>query len=204
MKLIINFFIFFTFLLIINSCGNTSKKSTNVATQSQSVEAIIKRSGTKIPTKTARQRDKALDDAQNRLRTGGGLFGKKPMTINDLFNKSDNDNKQSIASIGLPINAILWKSSLEVVSFMPISSADPFAGIIITDWYSLIDNPKERCKLNIFINGAELSTENLRVNTFCQILNDNLWVDGGDMKENSRKIEDAIFNKAKKIKLSLN
>ena len=204
MKLIINFFIFFTFLLIINSCGNNSKKSTNVVAQSQSIEEIIKRSGTKIPTTTARQRAKALDDAQNRLKTGGGLFGKKPMEINDLFKNSENDNKQSVASIGLPINAILWKSSLEVVSFMPISSADPFAGIIITDWYSLVDNSKERCKLNVFIKGVELNTENLQVNTFCQILNDNSWVDGGNMKEQSRKIEDAIFNKAKKIKLSLN
>ena len=33
--------------------------------------------------------------------------------------------------------SIFMESSLETISFMPLSSADPFGGLIITDWYTL-------------------------------------------------------------------
>ena len=89
-----------------------------------SKDQIIARSGT-----TFRNEDRAFKDAQNRLMSGGGLFGKKGLAVEDLFGQQ---TEQSSTSIGLPINAILWKSSLETISFMPIASADPFAGIIIT------------------------------------------------------------------------
>ena len=36
----------------------------------------------------------------------------------------------------MPINPYLWSASLETLSFIPLSSADPFGGTIFTDWYS--------------------------------------------------------------------
>ena len=95
----------------------------------------------------------------------------------------------------MPINPYLWKASLETINFMPLSSADPFAGLIITDWYSQNDT-NERCKINIFIRGVELKTSNLKVNSFCQTLSDtNNWVSNEtDIKVNSQ-IENAILNK---------
>ena len=36
----------------------------------------------------------------------------------------------------LGVNAYLWRASLDTLSFMPLASADPFGGVIITDWYS--------------------------------------------------------------------
>ena len=137
-------------------------------------------------------------DAENRLRTGGGLFGKDGIKI---FS-TDEKNQNQISSVGLPINPYLWKATIETISFMPIASADPFSGIIVTDWYSA-NNPSERCKLNIFINGLDLKTENLKVNSFCQTLSaDKLWMDTVNNNSNDIKIENAILNKAKKIKLS--
>ena len=86
---------------------------------------------------------------------------------------------------------------------MPLATADPFAGIIITEWYSGVNNPNQRCKLNIFIKGVELKTNNLQVNSFCQTLNDiGNWVDQKVNKENNIQLENAILNQAKKIKLS--
>jgi hypothetical protein len=37
---------------------------------------------------------------------------------------------------GLSVNAYLWRAALDTLSFMPLASADPFGGTIITDWYS--------------------------------------------------------------------
>ena len=60
-------------------------------------------------------------------------------------------------------------------------------------------------KLNIFIKGLELKTENLKVSSFCQSFeNNSMWVNKKINVENNIEIENAILNKAKKIKLSLN
>lgn len=164
---------------------------------SGSVDEIIAKSGT-----TFRSTESAMKDAKNRLNTGGGLMGEKPMSTDALLN--GDKNNISTATIGLPINAILWRSSLDIINFMPLSSADPFAGVIITDWYSPKKDTRERCKVNIFIKGRELKSSNLKVNSFCQNLNNNLWIDMPIDEKNNLQIENAILNKAKKLKLSIN
>ena len=74
-------------------------------------------------------------------------------------------------------------------------------GTIITDWYSTAENQNERCKLNIFILGKSLKTENLKVTSFCQEFKDQIWVNKNVDKDNNIKIENAILNKAKKLRL---
>ena len=101
----------------------------------------------------------------------------------------------------MPINVFLWKGALDTINFMPLTSADPIGGTIITDWYSTSNNQFERCKLNIFISGRQLNTENLRVTSFCQEFKDPSWINKKIDQENNIKIENAILNKAKKLKL---
>ena len=187
---------------VLLSCNQdlTEEELAELNSKGMSVGDIVERSGT--PMRAGSDPDdlkRQLDDAENRLRTGGGLFGKKCGL--DLLNQ----NKQTASiGMGMPINPYLWKASLETINFMPLSSADPFAGLIITDWYSK-NNTNERCKINIFIKGVELKTSNLKVNSFCQTLSDkNNWVSNEtDIKINAQ-IENAILNKAKKLKLSTN
>ena len=186
--------------IFVSSCSGGEKKDTSdLYAKSTTRQAIVERSGTQMRAGSdAESKRIQLMDAENRIRTKGGLFGKEGIKI---FS-TDEQKNQGVASVGLPINPYLWKASIETISFMPIASADPFAGIIVTDWYST-NTPTERCKLNIFINGAEFKTDNLKVNSFCQKLSDkNLWVDTFNDNDNDIKIENAILNKAKKIKLS--
>ena len=120
----------------------------------------------------------------------------------NIFENEDN-NKITTTTVGMPVNPYLWKASIETINFMPLSSTDPFAGTIITDWFTSENNVGERCKLNIFIKGVEMITENLKVNSFCQTLSEeNNWVDEKINTNNNRQLENAILNKAKKIKLS--
>jgi len=199
MKILYKIFLLFIFFHL-SSCGlsklGTAEDNRKAKLMSGSVDEIIAKSGT-----TFRSTDSAMKDAKNRLNTGGGLMGKKPMSTDALLNGNQNT---STASIGLPINAILWRSSLEVIDFMPLSSADPFAGVIITDWYTPKINTNERCKINIFIKGKKLKSSNLKVNSFCQNLKNNLWIDMPVNEKNNLQIENAILNKAKKLKLSIN
>ena len=166
--------------------------------EAQTRGEIIKRSGTTFTGGSPEKDRLALADAENRLRSGGGLLGKKGLSLGDI-NKSE---KTTTAAIGFPINPYLWKGSLETIDFMPLASADPFAGIIITDWYANQGAPNERCKINIFIKGYEMKTDNLKVNSFCQSLSNGQWVDIKNNIDNDAKLENAILNKAKKIRLS--
>ena len=43
----------------------------------------------------------------------------------------------------------LWRASLDVLDFMPLTSANYSGGVIITDWYSEQGNPDESIKITI-------------------------------------------------------
>jgi hypothetical protein len=181
--------------LFVYSCNRNLEDTTELWKNANTTGEIINRSGTDF--NSANNKELALSDAQNRLQSGGGLFGKKAGI--DLFGESSNS---SSTTIGMPINPYLWKGSLETVDFMPLSSADPFGGIIITDWYTKSTKVNERCKLNIFIKGLELNSQNIKVKSFCQSLINNEWVNSPTNEFSNVQLENAILNKAKKIKLS--
>ena len=166
--------------------------------KAQTRHEIIERSGTKF--NSAINMDLALRDAETRLQTGGGLLGNDGISVSGIIN-NDSGNNNSTTTIAMAVNPFLWKGALETIDFMPLSSADQIGGTIITDWYSTSANPNERCKLNIFISGKRLNTENLRVTTFCQEFKDPSWINKKVNQEDNTKIENAILNKAKKLKL---
>ena len=185
------------FLLFGCNKNLTEEEKKELWSKAQTTGEIINRSGT--PFNPATDKKLAMDDAQNRLITGGGLLGNKAS-----FNFFDNQNnsQQTSVGMGLPINPFLWKASIDTISFMPLASTDPFAGTIITDWYTAENSFGERCKLNIFINGADLKTDNLKVLSFCQSLKNNQWVNSLSNSEDNIRLENAILNKAKKLKLT--
>ncbi len=166
--------------------------------KAQTRQSIIERSGTKF--NSAIDMDLAMRDAETRLQTGGGLLGKGGLNFDTVLGKG-NDNENSQTSIAMNVNMFLWRGALETVDFMPLNSADQVGGTIITDWYSTPEKYDERCKLNIFITGKALRTENLKVVSFCQELKDQIWVSKKIDGDNNIKIENAILNKAKKLRL---
>jgi len=189
----------FTVMMFLYGCNKnlSEEELEGLWENAQTQGEIVRRSGT--PFNLATDKDLAMSDAQNRLRSGGGLLGNKG---NLPFSKKGEETSSQITGLGMPINPYLWKASLETISFMPLSSTDPFAGTIITDWYTAETNQGERCKLNIFINGKDLKTENLKVSSFCQILKNNQWVNILSNAEENTKLENVILNGAKKLKLT--
>ena len=184
-------------LLFAASCNKnlSEEEKKELWSKAQTTGEIIDRSGTIYSS--ADRKELALRDAENRLTTGGGLFSSNGI---DLFG-GDNKNSGGFAGVGMPINPYLWSASLETLSFMPLSSADPFGGTIFTDWYGSEVNENERCKINVFISGAELNTQNLRVASFCEVFKNNKWIGIKTNNEDNISLENAILNKAKKLKL---
>lgn len=102
------------------------------------------------------------------------------------------------SSIG--VNSFLWRSSLDIISFMPVSSADPFGGVIITDWHSSPESPNERFKLNIYILGKALRADGIRVAVFRQIHSGSGWRDATVPEKTGVSIEDSILTRARQMR----
>jgi hypothetical protein len=110
---------------------------------------------------------------------------------------------KSAETTGIGVNGFLWRASLDTISFMPIASADPFGGVIITDWYSPPDNPGERMKLNIFIRDRELRADGVKVSVFRQTRASNGgWADAAVAPTTASSLENAILTKARQIRLA--
>ena len=60
----------------------------------------------------------------------------------------------------------LWKASLDVIDFMPLSSVNYSGGIIITDWYSENNNPNESMKISIRFMTNEIRSDALEIKIF--------------------------------------
>ena len=193
----------FISIILLYSCnaGKTDEEMEELWSKAQTTGQIIQRSGTSM--NSAINKEAAMRDATTRLQTGGGLFGSQGLSMSGLLNQKNNQNT-SVANIGMTLNIYLWQGALDTISFMPLSSADSVGGTIITDWYSTDSNENERCKLNIFIMGSELKTQNLRVASFCQEYKNTKWVGVEVEKNNNVLLENAILNKAKKLKLQSN
>ena len=190
----------FLFLFIFSCNSNKSEEEMDeLWSKAQTTGEIVNRSGSVFNTGT--NKELALRDAETRLQSGGGLFGKGSMSLGGIIGGNNQETNTSAGVVAMSVNPFLWRAALETIDFMPLSSADQIGGTIITDWYSTSDNEKERCKLNIFITGINLKTENLRVVSFCQEFKNPTWVNKETEKENNIKIENAILNKAKKLKL---
>jgi hypothetical protein len=185
------------FLIFLFSCNKnlTEEESKELWSKAQTTGEIVNRSGTKVNTAT--NKELAIREAETRNATGGGLFGKDGI---EIFS-TDKKQEGGFATVGMPINPYLWSASLETLNFIPLSSADPFGGTIFTDWYSTQANENERCKINVFISGAELKTQNLRVSSFCEIFKNNKWVGVTTNNKDNIDLENVILNKAKKLKL---
>ena len=126
--------------------------------------------------------------------------------VGDLFKDITGFGKKDSAGGGggggIGVNTYLWKASLDTLSFMPLMSADPFGGVIITDWHSSSETSKEKFKVVAYILGTELRVDGIKISVFKKIKNENGdWVDKKTNKVLQSKVEDAILTKARKYKI---
>jgi len=103
---------------------------------------------------------------------------------------------------GIGVNAYLWRASLDTLSFMPLASADPWGGIIITDWYVNPEKPDERFKATVYILDTRLRADALNVAIFKQVNAGGGWVDSAVTAQTETDIENAILTKARQLRLA--
>jgi len=104
---------------------------------------------------------------------------------------------------GLGVNGYLWRASLDTIAFMPIVTADPFGGVITTDWYSAPDAPNERVKVNVFILDRELRADGVRVSAFRQTKDSGGdWADAPVSPTTASSLENTILTRARQMRLA--
>lgn len=102
---------------------------------------------------------------------------------------------------GIGVNSYLWRATLDTVSFLPVTNADPFGGVILTDWYAPPETPNERFKLNVYVLGRALRADGVQVSVFRQVIDaTGTWRDSTVDPEASRKIEDSILTRARQLR----
>jgi len=120
---------------------------------------------------------------------------------------TDMDTGATIVSSGpgkmtLGVNSYLWHAALDTLSFMPLASADPFGGVIITDWYVAPNAPDERLKVTIYISDRSLRADGLKVAVFRQTHSGANWADAAPAADTAHKLEDAILTRARELRLA--
>jgi hypothetical protein len=118
-------------------------------------------------------------------------FEEDPESIFDLFrNQGDPDR-------GIAVNRYLWEASLDTLSFLPIESADPFSGLIITGWGRPVGAPGAY-KVTVLIADPALDARSLKVAAFRQ-------GGGGGVpvaEAENRALEDAILTRARQLRIA--
>jgi hypothetical protein len=118
--------------------------------------------------------------------------------------RGDTTAEARLGAGGAPIgvNSFLWQASLETLDFMPLSSADPFGGVIITDWFADAQAPSERFKAQVYILDTRLRADAVKVEFFRQIRTDGQWADAPADPDTVSQLENAILRKARELKLA--
>ena len=138
-----------------------------------------------------------------RDRVRGRLTGQDDGIV--LFGTSRNSSAAANAGApgggaGLGVNAYLWRATLDTLSFMPLASADPFGGVIITDWYSPPGATAERFKATAYVMGRQLRSDGVRVSVFRQVRQGNTWTDALVTSATAAELEDRVLARARELR----
>ena len=130
----------------------------------------------------------------------GAKFGSITDGDNTLFCFGKGKDDTGGGGSGLGVNAYLWRGALETLSFMPLASADPFGGVIITDWYQPPSGGNERFKATAYILGRQLRADGVRVQVYRQVMQGGQWVDAAVSPNVTADIENKILAKAREMR----
>jgi hypothetical protein len=120
-----------------------------------------------------------------------------------IFGTTKDANKagaNGAGGAGIGVNAYLWRGALDTLGFMPLTSIDPFGGVIITDWYTPPATSGERFKATAYILTKDLRSDGVRVSIFRQVQQGNNWVDSPVSASTVSEIEDKVLSKARRLR----
>lgn len=128
----------------------------------------------------------------------GRLFSEQGLVLG--VGKNANSAGAPEAGGALGVNAYLWRGALDTLSFMPLASADPFGGVIITDWYQPPAAQGERFKATAYILGRQLRADAVRISIFRQVEQNGRWADAPVSQVTVGEIENKVLARARELR----
>lgn len=113
---------------------------------------------------------------------------------------SDDEETSKMPQLG--VNSFLWRATLDTLNFMPLSSADPIGGVVISDWYAPPERPDEHMKVTVYILDRRLRADAVKVSVFRQTRNANGWADAQTNPDTGIRLENAILSRARELRLA--
>ena len=129
--------------------------------------------------------------------SGCTIFGSS--TANTAESSSSQLGPEETGSQG--VNAYLWRATLDTLSFLPLASADPYGGVVITDWYANPSKADERLKATVYILDTRLRADGISAAVFRETLVGGAWVPASVSPDTNIALENAILAKARQLRL---
>ena len=121
---------------------------------------------------------------------GGGLFGEI------------GGQKSSGQTLNFGTSNVLWRATLKSLEFLPLISSDYSGGILIYDWYSQSNNPKEQIKISVQFLNNELRSDSIKITAHKKICETAERCSNSTLDQNfANSIKDSIMTSARTLKI---
>lgn len=131
---------------------------------------------------------------EQKYRNMDKVFGDDAFTLG-----GDRDSHKG--EVGVGVNSFLWRASLDTISFIPLKSADPFGGVILTEWHTPPATPNERIKVDILIIDRQLRADGIKVSVFRQKRQGSEWIDQPVDTQTALQLENVILTRARQLRI---
>ncbi len=179
--------------------ATTSRNAGNAYTRGAALILVMALAACSSITSTAPPPPSVTNHADAAIESLGGHPRDFTLFTNAKTNTQDAGSTGSGGG-GLGVNAYLWRASLDTLSFMPLASADPFGGVIITDWYQPAAANAERFKATAYILGQQLRADGVKVAIFRQVMVDGQWSDAPVAPAMVNEIENKVLARARELR----
>ena len=129
---------------------------------------------------TLRQRENTPIEIERRQRAERG-------TVWDLFAANDDPN------VTVEVNKYIWNASLDVLDFLPVQSADPFSGVIVTG-YGTPPGGRRAYRATILVQDPALDARSLNLSLVTRS-------GASAPRETVQAVEDAILTRARQLRI---
>ena len=126
--------------------------------------------------------------------------GKKAAEENPII--SLGGRKQKSAEIEFSSSNVLWRATLKSLEFLPLSNTDYSGGIIVYDWYSQVNNPKEQIKISVQFLNNELRSESIKVTAHKKVCDSMDRCSNSTLDQNfANSVKESIIATARTLKI---
>ena len=133
----------------------------------------------------------AAERAKRVAEQGGGIFG----DINKI-------GKKSGSTFEFASSNILWRATIKTLDFLPLANADYSGGIIIYDWFSQPNNPKEQIKISVQFLSNELRSDSIKITAHKKICETMERCSNSTLDQNfANSIKESIITSARTLKI---